>query len=455
MSSASITSSSGPLDVQGLVSQLMVVADQPINRMNSQLQSYQTQISDYGAISSDLTALQSTLTALSSGNFINTLKASSSDPGVLGATASSSANAGAYDITVNALASAQNLAFAGQASETASLGNAADTLSIAFGSGQTATVAIGANASLDDIASAVNAAGIGVSASVVKADGSATPYRLVLTGNSVGAGQSFSTAVQSGQATLSFLGFDAATAVDASGKIVDSRLTAAAQDASLTVNGLAMTSGSNTVTNAVLGVSMTLTQTGSTVLNVTRDTAAIESQVQTFVSAYNKLHSDSVNLYGGDLQGDYNMVEMQDMFSSLLNTPISGANGTTQVAYLAQVGVSLQKDGSLALDSAALSSAISSQASAVANVFGNDNNDGFAQRFNSTINELLGPQGLVTTRDATLNQMIGSEKDAIAQEQSRLDTVQQSYLTLYSNLNSALAQMEQTSSSLSAMIAAA
>jgi flagellar hook-associated protein 2 len=452
MSSASITSSTGPLDVQGLVSQLMTVANQPLDRMNSQLQSYNTQISDYGTLSSDLTALQSSLTSLSSGSFINTLKAASSNTDVMSATASNSANAGSYNVTVNALASAQNLAFTGQASETASLGNTADTLNFTFGGGQTASVGIAANASLDDIAASINAAGVGVAASVVKADNSSTPYRLVLTGNSVGAGQSFSTASASGQTALSFLSFDAASAVDSSGHTVDNRLTAQAQDASLTVNGLTMTSSSDTVTNAVLGVTMNLTQTGSTVLNVTRDTAAIQGQVQSFVTAYNKLQGDSASLYKGDLQGDYNMVEIQDTFSSLLNTPISGADGSTKVAYLAQVGVSLQKDGTLSLDTTALDNAITNNATDVANVFGNSNNDGFAQRFNTTINELLGPQGLVTTRDTTLNQMVSDEKDAISREQTRLDTVQQSYLTLYSNLNSALAQMEQTSSSLTAMI---
>ncbi|TDR71450.1 flagellar filament capping protein FliD [Paludibacterium purpuratum] len=452
MSTPSISSATGPLDVQGLVSQLMTVAQQPLNRMNTQLQTDNSQISDYGTLSSDLTSLQSTLSGLSSGTFINTLKAASSNTTILSATADNTANAGSYNVTVNNLATAQNLAYTGQASETASLGNTADSLNFTFGNGTTSSVSIAANSSLDQIASSINAAGIGVSASVVKADSSATPYRLVLTGNTVGAGQSFSTASASGQASLSFLSFDAASAVNGSNQITDSRLTAQAQDANLTVNGLTMTSSSNTVTTAVLGVSMNLTQTGSTVLNVTRDSTAIQNKVQSFVTAYNKLQSDSTSLYGGDLQGDFNLVQLQNTFNSLLQTPISGANGTTEVAYLAQVGVSIQKDGSLSLDSTALNSAISNNATAVANVFGNSNNDGYAQRFNTQINNLLGPQGLITTKTTSLNQMASDEKTRITQEQTRLSTVQAGYLSLYTNLNSALMQMEQTSSSLAKMI---
>lgn len=452
MSTPSISSATGPLDVQGLVSQLMTVAQQPLNRMNSTMQTENSQISDYGNLSSDLTTLQSSLTSLASGAFINTLQATSSNTNILSASADNTANAGNYNITVNTLASSENLALNGLASETNSLGNAADTMNFTFGDGSTQSVSIAAGASLDQIAASINSAGIGVAASVVKADNSSTPYRLVLTGNTVGAGQSFSTSTTGGQSALSFLNFDASSAVDSSGKITDSRLTAQAQDASLTVNGLTMTSSSNTVTNAVLGVSMNLTQTGTTVLTVARDSAAIQKQLQSFVTAYNKVQSDSTSLYQGDLQGDFNLVQLQQGFDSILQTPISGADGTSQVAYLAQIGISIQKDGSLSLDTTALNAAINQNPKAVANLFGNDNNDGFAQRFNNSINNMLGPQGLITTRTTSLNQMVSAEKDQIAQEQNRLSTVQAGYLTLYSNLNSALMEMEQTSSSLTKML---
>lgn len=456
MSTPSLTSATGPLDVQGLVSQLMTVADQPINRMNSQLQVDKSQISDYGSINSDLTAFQSALNPLSSGQFINTFKASSSDTNVLSATATSSAMAGDYSVTVANLASAQNVALSSpQASATDSLGNSADTLDFTFGRGSTATVDISADSSLQQISDAIDAAGIGVSADVVKVDNSTTPYRLVLTGNDVGSGSSFSTSTASGQSGLSFLDFNAASAVDAAGNITDKRLTAVAQDANLTVNGLALTSGSNTVSDVINGVSLNLTQVGTTSLKVAMDSSAVQAQVQSFVTAYNKVQADATNLYQGDLKGDFTLVSLQNMFDGVLNAPISGANGTTEVAYLAQVGVSLQKDGSLSLDSAALNTAISNNAAAVSNVFGNSNNDGFAQRFNALVNSFLGPQGLVTTRTTTLNQQVSDQNKQIDQEQTRLDTLQAGYLTQYSSLNSALAQMEQTSSSLAAMISSA
>ncbi|MBV8646299.1 flagellar filament capping protein FliD [Paludibacterium sp.] len=453
MATSTITSASGPLDVQGLVSQLMNVAKQPLNRMNQQVSTYNSQISDLGALSSDLTALQGTLTSLSSGQFINTFKATSSNTSVLSATASQSANPGIYNVAVNNLATAQNLAFNGQASESASLGNAADTLNFTFGGGKTATVAISANSSLDEISNSINAAGIGVSASVVKADNSAAPYRLVLTGAGVGAAQSFSTSTAGGQASLSFMTFDAAAAVDGSGNITDSRLTARAKDASLTVNGLTLTSSSNTVTSAINGVTLSLTQAGSTALSVASDSAAIQAKVQTFVDAYNKVASDAQTLYNGNLKGDYTLVHLQTTLAKLLNTPISGADGSTTIAYLAQAGVSLQKDGKLKLDATALNAAIANDPAAVVNLFGNSNKDGFAQRFNSTINDFLGPRGLVTTRTNTLNDQVKTMKDKANQEQTRMSVVQDGYLTLYTKLNSSLMQMQQTSSSLTSMLA--
>jgi flagellar hook-associated protein 2 len=318
-------------------------------------------------------------------------------------------------------------------------------------------VNIPANATLEDISNAINSAGVGVSASVVKADNSTTPYRLVLTGNTVGAGNSFSTSATSGQSALSFLGFDASAAVNSSGVITDSRLTAQAQDANLTVNGLAMVESSNTVTDAINGVSMTLSQAGSSTLTVAPNTSSIKSDVQTFVSAFNQLQGDitSLSSNSGGLEGDYTLVNLQSQMDNILNTPISGANGTTTVAYLAQVGVSLQKDGTLALDATDLTNAVTNNSAAVANVFGNSNNDGFAQRFNTQINNFLGPNGLITTRTASLNSQMKDVQAQEAQETTRLNTLNSSYLTQYSALNAALAAMEQTSTSMTAMLTSA
>jgi len=460
---SSVSSASGPLDVQSLVSQLMTVADQPLNNMQSQLQSYDSEISGYGTISSDLTSLQSSLTNLTTGQFIQSYQATSSNTDVMSATATSSADPGTYNVTVSSLASPQNVALTGQSSETDSLGNTADTLDFAFGSGTTSSVSIPANASLQDISNAINAAGIGVSASVVTADSSSTPYRLVLTGTSVGSGNSFSTSLASdtnGTVTntpLSFLEFNASDAVNSSGTITDSRLTEQAQNANLTVNGLAMTSDTNSVTNAINGLTMSLTQTGSTTVTVATNTSAIDTQVQSFVTAYNQLVNDSNSAYntGGALAGDYTMITMQNMFNSLLDSPISGANGTTEPAYLAQVGVTVQKNGTLSLNTTALNNAIANNPQQVANVFGNSKGDGFAQRFNSTVNSMLGPNGLITSSQNTLTSEVNDQNNEITEEQSRLSTLQSSYLSEYTSLNSALAEMEQTSSRVSSMIASA
>jgi flagellar hook-associated protein 2 len=452
MATATVTASNGPLDVQGLVSQLMTVAKQPLTRMNGQVSSYNARISDYGALSSDLTAMQSSLTSLSSGQLINSFKASSSNAAVLSATASSAASIGNYNLVVNNLASAQNLALTGQANAAAGLGNLADTLDFTFADGSKASVSIDANASLDQIGNAINAAGISVSASVVKADGGATPYRLVLTGTNVGQGKAFSLIAASGQSALSFLNFDSSAAMDAAGNITDSRLTARARDASLVVNGLTMTSASNTVSNAINGVTLSLTQAGSSTLTVASDSDAIKDKVQAFVDAYNKISRDATTLYKGDLQGDYALTYMQSEFAKILNTPISGADGSTTVAYLAQAGISLQKDNTLKLDPAALNAAIANNPSAVANLFGNANGDGFAQRFNNTINDHLGPAGLISTRTATLNQQVKAVKDRMDQEQNRLDTIQSGYLAQYTKLNSSLLAMQQTSSKLTSML---
>lgn len=454
MATASISSNTGPLDVQGLVSQLMTVAQQPLNRLQSQAKSYNSQISNLGVLNSDLTALQSAVSPLATGQFAQAYSATSSNTTVLGAVASTSANTGTYNITVSSLASSQNLALAGQASETASLGNAADSMTFNFADGSNASVSIAANASLDQISNAINSAAIGVSATVVKADNSAAPYRLVLTGTSVGAGKGFDTSAASGQSSLSFLGFDLSSAVDGTGNITDSRLTAQAQDASLTVNGLSMTASSNSVTSAINGLTLNLTQAGSSTVTVATDLNSIQSKIQGFVDAYNKVSNDAQTLHKGVLQGDYTMVSLQNQLFNVLNTPISGANGTTTVAYLAQAGISLQKDGTLKLDSTALSQALSNNRQAVINLFGNDNGDGYATRFNDLINNFLGPNGLITSRTSGIQSQVNTLSRDIDQENTRLGMIQSGYLSLYTKLNNSLMQMQSTSTSLTNMLAA-
>ena len=202
----------------------MTVEQQPITRLNNQISSYNAKISALGTVQSALASFQSAVQGLNSLTF-NSFSATSSNSAVLSATASSIAKPGNYSLTVSQLAQAQNLVVAGQASATTAIGSGASTtLTFDFGTisggtltngtytgasfasngGATKSVTIdSSNNTLSGIRDAINAANIGVTASIIN-DGSASPYRLVLTSNTTGVANSMKISV-AGDATLSGL----------------------------------------------------------------------------------------------------------------------------------------------------------------------------------------------------------------------------------------------------------
>lgn len=128
-------------------------------------------------------------------------------------------------------------------------------------------------------------------------------------------------------------------------------------------------------------------------------------------------------------------------------------DATSSYAYLAQVGITQKADGTLTLDSSAFNAALTANPSAVANLFGNSQNTGVANVFNTTINSLLGPNGLITSNQTNLNSKVTAEQQLQERLQNQLNNEQTSLLTEYSNLNSELAQMQQASSSMANLIA--
>ena len=200
------------IDVNSIVSQLMTVERQPVNKLNAQEASYQAKLSAYGSVKGTLSSLQSAAIILSSASQNKTLSANSSDSTIITASANSTAASGVYAIDVTALAQAQRLVASGQTSQSTAIGTGANTTlsfnmgtisggafnattglytGAAFasnGSGiQTVTID-SSNNTLQGIRDAINKANIGVSASIIN-DGGTSPYRLVLSSSSTGGGR--------------------------------------------------------------------------------------------------------------------------------------------------------------------------------------------------------------------------------------------------------------------------
>jgi flagellar hook-associated protein 2 len=456
------SSTSTAFDVPKLVDQLMSIERKPIDTLNAKIGSYETKISSFGTLKSLVSGFQTASAGLKTS--LQQLTSAPSDATVLSATASSTAVPGSYGLSVSQLAQSQNLVAAGQTSSTATIGNGTATTvtfdlgaisggtltngiysGSAFTSNGSGTVSLtidGTNNTLEGIRDAINAAAPGVSATIVN-DGSGTPYRLALSSSKSGVSNSFKITTSGGDGSIdSLLGYDPAGTQNIT-------QTMAAQNANLTVNGVAITSASNTVSDAIQGVTLTLknTTTAPTNLTVARDTAAINTAAASFVDAYNGLASQikSRSAYGtsgkgaGTLAGDGTLRLMQEQLRGIFNTPASGGTLTS----LAQVGIAFQQDGSLKLDISKLNSAISANFSDVSNLF--SSSTGHATRLEAWAKSSLAAGGAIEARTQSLSKSVKDQNEAIDRLEIRMTQLQKKYTTEYSNLNLLLSRMNSSS----------
>jgi flagellar hook-associated protein 2 len=463
------SSSAGTLDVGSLVSQLMAVERRPIDKLNTQVAGYQTKISSFGTLKGLVSTFQTALQTLN--NNFQEFSAAPSDASIFSASANSAAAAGIYALDVTNLAHAQSLVAVGQTSSTTAIGNGtATTITFDFGAISGGTLSSGiysgaaftsngngtksltideTNNTLQGIRDAINAAKIGVTATIVN-DGSGTPYRLALTSDSSGVSNSLKISTSGGDGAI-----DTLLAYDPAGQPAAQHLnqTAAAQNANFTVNGIAITKPSNTVTDAIQGVTLTLNKptTAPANLTVTRDTKAVSTAVAGFVDAYNALVSQlkSRSAYGSSadankpaLAGDGTVRLMLDQLHGIFNTAATGT-----LASLSQVGITTKADGTLKLDSSKLNSAMANNFSDVTNLFSSAT--GYATRLNEWSGSVLAPGGLIDTRTKSLNTSITGYNNQISRLEVRMATLQKQYTITYSNLNVMLSNMNSTSAYLS------
>nr|WP_311526930.1 flagellar filament capping protein FliD [uncultured Ralstonia sp.] len=378
------------IDVNTLVSSLMKVESQPLTLLQNRQSTYQAQLSAVGTLKSALSTFQTALSNLTSPSNFSAMKASGYDTSVLSASATATATAASYAVNVTQLAQSQVLAAQGQTSTTAAIGGGASTtISFSFGTVSGGTFSGGkytgatftqnanlpggsitinsSNNTLSGIRDAINAANLGVSASIVN-DGSGTPYRLTLTSTAGGSNSEMKIAV-SGDATLQSL-----LAHDPSATQNMTEVTTG-QNALATINGVAVQNPTNTLSNTVSGMSFTLAKVGSTTVTVASDPTATTTAVTNFVNGYNALRTqlnaltkidtgNSAN--NGPLAGDVSTKTLINQISSVLTQAI----GTGTYTSLSSIGVTLQPtDGTLAVNSTKLAAAIAANPGQVAGLF--------------------------------------------------------------------------------------
>ena len=381
------------LDLNGLVTQLISAQSEPANpRLDVREADFQARISAYGSLKSSLSDFRSALSSITAPSSFSSRSTTSSDSDSVTATASNAASASNYAVEVSQLAQSQKLASDVFTDSSTIVGEG--VLTFRFGTydsgGNTftadadrdiGTVTIdNTNSSLTGIRDAVNAAGIGITASIIN-DGAGS--RLVFGSTSTGASSSIEVTVSGdsvGSDTdtdgLSKLAFDP-TSSAGSGKNLSQ--TAAALDANFTIDGLTLSQSSNTLTDVVDGVTLNLLKvtTGPVSIDVSRNTDAATSAVQQFVGSFNQLAAtfkslsgfDADSQQGGVLLGDAVLRTIESNVRQIMTGVVDGLDAA-DVRSLSDIGVTTQADGTLALNTSRLNEAMDRNPDAVASLFG-------------------------------------------------------------------------------------
>lgn len=466
------------LDINGIIGQLMLIEQRPLTLLNNKEARQQTQLSAYGSLKGALSSFQNSVKALARPSLFTGFKASITDTSLATVSASSSAAAGSHQIEVQSLAQAQKIASEAFDSTTTAIGSG--TLTIAFGTyNEDGTftensektpkaITIDPNqSSLADIRDAINAADAGVTASVVN-DGSGN--RLVIASKDTGLSNALKITVNDSDgnhtdnAGLSQLAYDAST-----DGIANMTETVAAQNAIMVIDGITINKPSNTIDDTLEGVTFNLLKADpgtTTTLSVTKDTASIETAINAFVRAYNELERtitslssyDATNQQAAALTGDATVRGVQSRIRSLLTSAQPG--GGEGLNSLSQIGISFQKDGSLALDSSKLSEALADPTKDIAAFFAAQATEesagaslGFAARLDQLIEDVVKTGGLIDSRMSGINNTIrdiDKQRDALG---LRLEGVEKRLRAQFTALDMMIASMSQTSNFLEQQLA--
>ncbi|MDW8258976.1 MAG: flagellar filament capping protein FliD [Gammaproteobacteria bacterium] len=433
------------IDINSLVSQLVAAERAPTKlRLDRVERRVETQLSAFGKLKGAMSALVASLAPLRSVAVFQLRKATSGDETLLTANATAQARTATYDIEVVQLASAHKLrtaAIAGGGGAVIGTG----TLTITVGSRSFQLTIDGTNNTLAAIRDAINSApdNAGVGATIVTTQAGAA---LVLTATASGAANTVQVTQSGGDGGLAVL--TALTEI------------APARDADVRIDGLTVNSASNTISGAIDGVTIDVraAQPGRIVrLTVANDTAGVVDRVKKFVTDYNALALVVAQLRrynpstaeAGPLLGDALLRGIEGTVRGVVATAVPA--GTSAYESLASVGVTTQADGTLKLDEAKLTAALTAQFDAVGQLFGAA--QGIATRLHAYLDGQLKLDAPLSNRTDALNSQkrsIVRDRDAL---ERRMQALEVRYRAQFSAMDRMLAGMQQTSAFLAQRLA--
>lgn len=478
---AGITGIGSGMDIDAMVKAISSAEQAPKEGQLKRLEAKTTtQLTSLGQLKGAISNFQSALSTLNSPSSFLARKASSTNSDVVTATASQSAVAGSYRLEVEKLASSSKIALAAISSDPETKLNAG-TLTIKVGDTALTDITVDStNNTLAGVRDAINKAGAsaGVSATIITDDQGS---RLVLSSSKTGDGNDITVSAADADPaegnlsleTFTYNGppvapnvadyggetdpayiddkaaYDAEIADASAGKTL-----AVAQSAKLTIDGLSVTRGSNSINDVVSGLSFELKAEGATSVTIARDEAGVQGNVKKFVDAYNTLMNfintetkvttvtENDAPVTGALVGDSSVRSLVNTIRSELVSP----QGEGAIRALADMGITTKKDGTLEMDAAKVGKAISSDFEGVAAYFTGDT--GLASRMGARLMPYTDAGGILESRTGALQETIEKVDKQKEELTKRITALEERLYKQFNAMDAMVAQLTRTSDSL-------
>jgi len=409
------------IDVDGIITQLMALEREPINRLQAKKARLEVELSAFASTKGLLNELASAAGTLGDRAMVAPFLAESGDAEMLTASATGNATESTHEIEVLSLASTHRVASGGHDSENAAIGSGswdfssggnAFQISLPAGQGTLASLRDAINGSADNTS---------IDAMTLAVDGGT---RLVLTARDSG-GSNAITASRSGYGATTF------------------EEVVAAQDALLRVDGFAVTRSSNSIGDVIDGVTLELSGPGRTTLSTRRDTEAMSQNLAAFVEKYNALREEMSSLSEGGLQGDRLPRDIDLALRRAFSEEVELGDGRSFAPV--ELGFSFDRYGVLSLDQQELSARQSEGFDALIAAFSRPE-DGFAARIEGLLQRFTSTGGQLGAREAGVESRQNTLDATIEQKEYRMQSIEARYRRQFASMDALVGSLQTTSS---------
>ncbi|XUO83065.1 flagellar filament capping protein FliD [Halomonas sp. KM007] len=437
------------LDLTGLLDQLQAAERGKLVPITRQKEQQQAKISAFGQLQTSLNGFQDALAKINDPKLYQSLSANVRGDAIK-ATTTASALPGSYRVEVSQLATSGTLAsnrITGEKNAALDL-QGATAIRLNFGGADSVDIAMAPNSSLEAIRNAINAhKDAGVNATIIN-DGQG--YRLALSSKNTGADASI--------ASFSFVDASQDPAVTVAGPFAEDAATKrAGEDAALTVNGISISSANNQIEGAIQGVTLNLAElsiadgeTATSTITVERDTLKQREAINGFVKAFNDLKGTIAKLTSftgdsetaGELVGDSTVRTIESRLRSVLTGGVEGG----ELGTLNQLGITLQRDGTLEMDDDTISDLVANNPQALSDFFvGGEAGNGLAAQLDSTVERMLGDNGVVKLAISGAENRVKSLDERFERMEVTIERTISRYRTQFGQLDAMIAQMNSMS----------